>query len=227
MKERAYIPKKKSIYSTSDVDGVNTAFGYWGPLSYPMRRRLDMAIHAMRKNSGYFAILDAGYGCGIFLPELFKRLSPQGELYGVDIHGEQKRVYAKMVATEGLEHNRIFLSNTSLVELPFENNKFDLVISISVLEHIQPALLRPCLSEIKRVARKDADIIIGFPTDCIFIRMLAWLQKQNLKRNHPSSHHDIFEAINDTGFRVVDRIGFPRFWGSLTMHYTVRLEPDN
>lgn len=221
---KAYIPAKTNVHSTSDVDGVNTAFGYWGPLSYPMRRRLDMVVQAMRQGRRYTAILDCGYGCGIFLADLYRRLAPEGVLYGIDIHNEHEGIYRKMIPAEGLKRDRVILSTASLAELPFPNGMFDLVVSVSVLEHISRSLLRPCLQEIKRVAAKDADIIIGFPTDCLFIRMLARLQKQDLKKNHPSTHRDIFEAIAASGFKIVNITGFPRFSGPLTMHYNLRLE---
>lgn len=226
MNQRSYIPKKENIIATSDVDGVNTIFGYWGPFSYPMRRRLDMAVQAMTRKKGYSTILDAGYGCGILLPDLFRRLSPGGLLYGVDIHGKHEDVRCALEA-ENVDKGRVFLSDASLAKLPFENNKFDLIVSISVLEHIHPNFLRPVLSEIKRVAKKDADIIIGFPTDCIFIRLLAWIQGQDIKKNHPSTHQDIFESIKDTGFKIVNKIKFPRFYGLFALHYNVRLEPND
>ncbi|MBF0145477.1 MAG: class I SAM-dependent methyltransferase [Magnetococcales bacterium] len=221
---KAYIPSKESIVSTSDVDGVNTAFGYWGPLSYPMRRRLNMAVEAMKRKNGYHAILDAGYGCGIFLSDLHRRLDPEtGMLYGIDVHDQHDAVKTHLVMREGLKADRVHLSNHSLFELPFEDHTFDLVVSVSVLEHIAPDLLVGCLREIKRVAMPDAEIILGFPTDCMFIRTLAVLQHQDLKKNHPSTHLDIFRAITDAGFRMVDQTGFPAFAGPLTMHYNVRV----
>lgn len=220
---RAYIPDKSNIYSTSDVDGVNTAFGYWGPLSYPMRRRLDMAVQTLPKDKKYASILDAGYGCGIFLPELYRRLLPHGRLYGVDIHNGHQNVSRQLLPAEQMDGRRVFLSQASLDNLPFENSSFDLITSISVMEHIAPSRLASCFLELKRVAKPDADIIIGFPTDCLFIRALAWAQNQDLKKNHPSTHIDVLSAIKEAGFKVISSSGFPKFWGPLTMHYNVRL----
>lgn len=221
---RAFVPSRDRIVSTSDVDGVNTAFGYWGPLSYPMRRRLHMAAEVMARagRSGRFsAILDGGYGCGILLPDLYRRLTPEGRLFGIDMHDKHREMHDALVAGEGMAPERLILQKASLAELPFADNSFDLVVSISVLEHIPPALLPACLREIRRVTRPGGLVNLGFPTDCLFIRMLAALQKQDLAKNHPSTHRHIFHAIEEAGFAVESRSGFPLFWGPLTMHYNV------
>lgn len=222
--EKAYIPARENINATSDVDGVDTVFGYWGPFSYPMRRRLDLAVKSMRKSGGFNAVLDAGYGCGIFLPDLYRRLAPEGRLYGVDIHGEHSSVYDKLLPGENMDKDRVVLNQESLEKLSFADDSFDLVVSISVLEHIKPESLAPCLSEIDRVAKPDADIIIGFPTDCLPIKLLSLVQGNDLKKNHPSSHRDIFQAIEQAGLKVAEQSGFPLFWGPLTMHFNVRVE---
>jgi ubiquinone/menaquinone biosynthesis C-methylase UbiE len=225
MDTRAYIPAKQSIHSTSDIDGVNTSFGYWGPLSYPMRRRLDMAVQEMRRAGHYEMILDAGYGCGIMLPDLYRRLGPGGKLYGMDVHGEHQGVRSRMLPAEGMDPSRVFLEDASLDRLPYPDDSFDLVVSISVLEHIPPKTLPGCMSEIRRVARPGADIILGFPTYSPCIRLLSQLQGTNLRENHPSTEDDIFAAIRKAGFVIKSNTGFPKFWGPLTMHYNVRLEP--
>ncbi|MBF0420855.1 MAG: class I SAM-dependent methyltransferase [Magnetococcales bacterium] len=223
-RSKVYVPDKTSIVSTSDVDGVNALFGYYSPFSYPMRRRLNMVVEAMEKKTGYQAILDAGFGCGILLTDLYRKLAPgSGQLYGIDVHGQHEAVKASLVAREGLEAGRIHLSNHSLFDLPFEDDTFDLIVSVSVLEHIQPNLLPACLREIRRVAKSNAEIILGFPTDSIFIRLLALLHKQDIRKNHPSTHHDIFGAIAQAGFQIIEKSSFPRFAGPLTMHYNVRI----
>lgn len=222
--DTVFIPRKESIVSTSDVDGVNTALGYWGSLSYPMRRRLGMVVDAMVQKQGYGRILDAGYGCGIFLADLYRRLDPKnGCLYGVDIHDKYQEVHSSLTTKEQMDPKRLVLSQNSLSELPFEDNSFDLVVSVSVLEHIEPGQLPACLKEIRRVAKPGAEIILGFPTDCIFIRLLAFLQKQDLKVNHPSTHEAIFAAIQESGMQIELKAGFPKFFGPLVLHYNVKV----
>ncbi|MBF0421575.1 MAG: class I SAM-dependent methyltransferase [Magnetococcales bacterium] len=220
---KAYIPQRQSIVTTSDVDGADSPFGYWGYFSYPMRRRLDMVVEAMKKKSGYHRILDAGYGCGVFLPDLYHRLDPNnGVLHGVDIHDSSAEVKQNLTLYEEMDDQRIELGKYPLFALPFPDHTFDLIVSVSVLEHIPPHFLPSCLDEIKRVAAPGAEIILGFPTDCILIRALAWIQKQNLRENHPSTHEDITHAIHQAGLRIECQTRFPWFAGPLTMHYNVR-----
>ena len=223
--ERAYIPPKEHVHSTSGVDGVNTIFGYWGPFSYPMRTRLNLVVRALSRPAGYAAILDAGYGCGIMLPDLYRRLAPGGELFGVDVHGEHPGTYDRLIASEGLDRGRVHLLQAGMESLPFADDSFDLVVSVSVLEHIPPALLPACLREVRRVARPGADIVLGFPTDGYFIRTLSWLQGTDLRLNHPSSHRDILRSIGESGLEVVDEHRFPGLVrGPLVMHYNVRVQ---
>jgi SAM-dependent methyltransferase len=220
--DRAYIPSKGHMHSTSDVDGVNTAFGYWGPFSYPMRARLNMVIRSLRRKSGYHRILDAGYGCGIMLADLYRRLSPAGELYGVDIHGEHDGTYRCLIDSEGMERDRVHLHEESLDALPFEDGSFDLVVSVSVLEHIPVANLDACLRELARVASPEAQIVLGFPTDGLFIRLLSWAQSTDLRANHPSTHTDIFAALDRAGLKILDKSVFPPLSRDpLAMHYNV------
>jgi len=44
-------------------------------------------------------------------------------------------------------------------ELPFSNNKFDVIISLTALHHTN---IKEAIKEIKRVAKKDALIVISF-----------------------------------------------------------------
>ncbi|MEW6753627.1 MAG: class I SAM-dependent methyltransferase [Candidatus Latescibacterota bacterium] len=223
---RAYIPRRRHVHSTSDVDGVNTALGYWGPLSYPMRARLHMVVRSLERRRGFARILDAGYGGGILLPDLYRRLGPGGHLFGVDVHGEHRGVYERLVGGEGMDRHRVHLLQASLAALPFPDAWFDLVVSVSVLEHIPPALLPACLGEIRRVARPGAQIALGFPTDGWFIRVLSWVQGNDLKANHPSTHRDILRTIRAGGLRILEERHFPCLSrGPLVMHYNVRVAP--
>jgi 2-polyprenyl-3-methyl-5-hydroxy-6-metoxy-1,4-benzoquinol methylase len=103
-------------------------------------RELDRQIKQLAPTS----ILDVGCGEGI-VTERFARLLPQTRILGLDADTEtlqnewQERQLANLSFQTG-----------SAYELPFENNSFELVCAIEVLEHLE----RPhdALNEMARVS---------------------------------------------------------------------------
>lgn len=93
-------------------------------------------------------ILDAGCGTGRFL----KELSGMGTTFGTDI-GRDALKYAK------LRGNNL-LTNSSLLNLPYKNESFDMVVCIGVLYHMRIKNDIRALEEIYRVLKKDGVAII-------------------------------------------------------------------
>ena len=60
--------------------------------------------------------------------------------------------------------DRVTLRKGNICHLPFEDEKFDAVICLSVLEHVS----LDGLDELHRVAKRGAMIIIGIPINTIF-----------------------------------------------------------
>lgn len=213
-------PHKKNIFSVSDIDGVNTLFGYWGPFSYPMKARLYLALKCLNIKNKYQKLLDAGCGCGIFLPELSKHAN---DLYGIDIHDDNEQLY-KMLKKENIDTNNIYLSKQSLESMNFKDDFFDGIVSISVLEHIKPNILPLVINEFYRILKKNGKLILGFPTRSIFIKVLAKLQKNDLYENHPSSENDILNAVSKK-FNIIKLDKFPFFLSKHTcLHINIMCE---
>src|SRR5919204_615688 len=90
---------------------------YSRPLTAPLyRARLRDAL-ALLGPGPFDALLDVGYGSGVFLPELARRTR---RLVGVDVHAGRAGVEA-MVRALGLE---VELREASLFELPFADGEF-------------------------------------------------------------------------------------------------------
>jgi ubiquinone/menaquinone biosynthesis C-methylase UbiE len=100
-------------------------------------------------------ILDAGCGDGRFLFELKKRGFKN--LYGID-YSEKSLSFAKIFL------NNITLNHVNLKSIPFENNYFDSIFLIEVLEHIDPREINLVLKELKRVLKIEGKIIISVPS---------------------------------------------------------------
>lgn len=120
---------------------------------YIFLNRLRMALQLIGNNQ-YDTLLDAGFGSGIFLPELKTRCK---RLIGIDIH-ENVTIVKQMTEKEEIDA-QLFQGN--LLKLPFKDATFDCVVSISVLEFIDDT--DTALSEIKRVSKRGAKIVIGAP----------------------------------------------------------------
>jgi ubiquinone/menaquinone biosynthesis C-methylase UbiE len=95
-------------------------------------------------------ILDVGCGNGSFLNFLLKTNKYNG-LMGVDFSQEA----LKYVKTEKIGGN--------ISELPFENNSFDLVTCLEVLEHLTEEEFNKGIAEIQRVSKKY--IIVTVPNE--------------------------------------------------------------
>ena len=95
---------------------------YYRPLTrWLYRARLRDALILLGEGP-YDALLDIGYGSGVFLPELARRTKG---LVGVDVHAGRAGV-AAMAEQLGID---VELHDASLFELPFEDGTFDALVS--------------------------------------------------------------------------------------------------
>ena len=96
-------------------------------------------------------ILDVGCGKGYLLFDFLKIL-PEAQIYGIDISE-----YALSNCKKEIK-DRIFLGNAT--SLPWEDNYFDLVISINTLHCLHAYDLQKALTEIQRVGNKNKYICV-------------------------------------------------------------------
>lgn len=146
------LPDKKHIYVTGPTDPVHRH--YQLGISYFMNKRLQMASELLELVDKKGKLLDAGCGGGVFLPELSKKSQ---KLYAVDLHENMHHV-KRMCQIEDIKAN---FSSMSIEELAFQDDFFDVITSISVLEFVKD--LDKTVSELKRVLKKGGSLIIGFP----------------------------------------------------------------
>jgi SAM-dependent methyltransferase len=104
---------------------------------------------ALKATPRFRRILDIGCGTGATMDHL-KRL---GEVQGIDL----SQIPLNFSRRRG--HDRVLCANAT--ELPFENDSFDLVTALDVIEHLDDDVKG--LSEIRRVLKSDAPAIIFVP----------------------------------------------------------------
>lgn len=112
------------------------------------------------------SVLDVGAAKGFMLFD-FKELIPEIKVRGVDISS-----YAIMNAKEEVKS---FLQVADATALPFDENSFDLVISINTIHNLDRDDLATALQEIERVSRKHSFITVdAYRTDEEKELMYAW-----------------------------------------------------
>lgn len=111
-------------------------------------------------------ILDVGCGMAHLLYE-FSRVVPGIEVKGIDISD-----YALKHAKEEI---RDCLQYGKAQEIPFKDNSFDLVLSLTTLHNLKVFDLKKALREIERVSRGHSYIVVeSFRNDKEEVNMLYW-----------------------------------------------------
>lgn len=117
--------------------------GRWRPVAEAMARHYELKPGSK--------ILDVGCGKGFLLHE-FTQVVPELEVTGIDISK-----YAIENAKEEVKPN---LRVGNAVELPFPDNTFDFVVSITTLHNLLNFELHRALKEIERVGKGGKHITI-------------------------------------------------------------------
>ena len=164
---------------TNDEDPLD--FYYYPIIGWVYRKRLVNTL-GLLGNKKYEKILEIGFGSGILFSELNARAR---ELHGIDTHDKIAAVTEKM-NTEGL---RPILKQASLYHIPYEDNFFDCIVSVSTFEHLDD--LDKAYGELRRVAKPGADIILSFPVRNRITDGFYSLFGYKPRELHPNSHNDI------------------------------------
>lgn len=147
----------------------------------------DQIFRRLRSDpSNSMWILDAGCGTG----GLAEKLVRIGTVVGLDI-SSQALSYAKQ--------KPLTLVQGSVNDLPFRNDSFDVVTSISVLYH-ERVDDRDAWREMKRVLQPGGVAIIVLPT-------FSWLASHHDRLTHTKRRYTLSEvtrAANACGFEILD-----------------------
>jgi SAM-dependent methyltransferase len=136
------------------------------------RRRVQLAFSMLPPGQRERA-LDAGTGAGFLLPMLAVTAK---EVVGVDL-SPVLRYTQSMLDKRGLHNVR--LEQADLLHLPFPDGNFDLVMCMSVIEHM-PDPAEAC-AELARVLRPGGILILGYPLEHILMRVLVFFGRTERK----------------------------------------------
>jgi ubiquinone/menaquinone biosynthesis C-methylase UbiE len=197
MKPKLDLLPKNLLIKTNLIDHAD--WNYRHILGYIQRKRFRLSLWLMGGNK-YNRILEIGYGSGIFLPTLAQHCN---SLYGIDIHPFNEDV-REILQNFGVNSK---LYQGSVSQLPFENDSFDLIISISTFEFIEDKT-RAC-QEINRVLRKDGIFIMVTPGKSWFLDIaLKIFTNASAKKDYGDKRQHVIENIQKY-FYISKRKLFP------------------
>jgi SAM-dependent methyltransferase len=128
------------------------------------RKRVKIAFELLPQRR-WARALDAGTGAGFLLPMLAKVAN---EVVGVDL-SPVMRYSQVMLDRRGLRS--VQLQQADLLHLPFPDGHFDLILCMSVIEHMpDPAV---ACAEWGRVLQPGGVLILGYPMEHALLRFLV------------------------------------------------------
>jgi len=195
------LPNKKIMNNTGDdLEEDPLSFYYTPILSYVYRKRLKIALSFLTKKE---KVLEVGYGSGIFFPTLNQFYK---ELHGLDIHKKNKEV------TNSLEKMNIKakLISANLLNMPYRDQTFDTLVSMSTFEHIKE--IDQAIKESARVLKPNGEIIVGVPARNSLTNTFFDLvgEHEPVHIMHPTTQFDLLRTIKKY-FKVIKIKKFPEF----------------
>jgi SAM-dependent methyltransferase len=180
-----HLPPRDRVRPTAEDDPLR--YYYMPVVGRMYRRRLEMAAELLDGDPPVACAVEVGYGSGILLPELARRAR---RLVGVDRHGEAASVRA-MARAEGFDP---LLVTGGATALPVADRTADLLVCLSVLEHVRA--LDVAAAEIARVLRPGGVAVLGYPrVDRLMEMLFPLIGFHGIEQHHVSTPADIERAL--------------------------------
>ena len=164
--DKVHCMLKAKEYETDYWDG-DRRYGYGGYKYIPGRWKPVAEALIDRFNlTGSSAVLDVGCGKGFLLYEM-KKLLPDLEIAGFDV-SEHGLSQSKGEIRANLFHHQAQDS------YPYENNTFDLVISLGCLHNLRLFELDKALKEIERVGKQGYVMVESYRSEQEQFNLQCW-----------------------------------------------------
>lgn len=183
------IPKLKLLpyRQYAGVDRDDPLRFYFRPVIGKMfRRRIELCLAECTSGQ---RVLEVGFGSGVTFLNLNDNYK---EIYGLDLNASVEDVKAVFKAKQIETH----LQNGSVLFMPYEDDFFDTVLLISILEHLKPFEQMQAFREIRRVLRPGGQAIYGVPIERGFMVFVFRLLGCNIHGHHFSTEKDVFNAAD-------------------------------
>jgi SAM-dependent methyltransferase len=141
--------------------------------------------------------LEVGYGAGAVQLALAPGVD---ELHGIDLDADPGPVETVM----GQRGRSTTLTKGSVLEMPYEADSFELVVSFSVFEHLDE--YRRALEEVHRVLRAGGLFLLGMPAvNKLMEAGFLAIGFKGIDDHHVTTPAAVAARFAEAGFRVVER----------------------
>lgn len=146
---------------------------------------LSMIKKYIPKNKEDIGILDIGCGSGLML----KDLEEIGKVYGLDSSDEAIKFSSQ-------KFNGIIKKGSLPDDIPYPNERFDIITVLDVLEHIEKD--KESIGKIKNLLKDNGIFVITIPAN-----MYLWSNHDNI-HNHLRRYtkDDLYKKIILSGFKI-------------------------
>jgi ubiquinone/menaquinone biosynthesis C-methylase UbiE len=179
------MPAKLKLLPADKYKGVNQydpiKYYYWPVFGRMYRQRVELALNEC---SGGERVLEVGFGTGLAFPNLHEMYS---EIHGIDLTADIQAVKS-VFDPMGIP---LFLEKGDVLKMPYQDDFFDTVLMISILEHLKPAELEQAFAEVQRVLKPGGQMIYGTPVEKPFMVFMFRMLGHDIRSEHFSTEKEI------------------------------------
>lgn len=206
-----FMPPRLKLLPADQYKGVNQydpiKYYYWPIFGRMYRQRIELALEEC---TGGERVLEVGFGTGLAFPNLHDSYQ---EIHGLDLT-------ADIEAIKSIFEPRdipLFLRAGDVRSMPYEDNYFDTVLLVSILEHLKPIELEQAFVEVRRVLKPGGQMVYGTPVERPFMVTMFWLLGHNIREEHFSTETDISNAAQKAFSRgsVIQMKSTPPIFGAV------------
>jgi ubiquinone/menaquinone biosynthesis C-methylase UbiE len=185
-----FMPQKLRLLSAEKYKGVNQydpiKYYYWPVFGHMYRRRVELALEEC---TGGERVLEVGFGTGLAFPNLNDAYK---EIHGIDLTVDIKAIKSVF---EPL-NIQLFLKRGDVLKMPYDDNFFDTVLLVSILEHLKPIELEQAFVEVRRVLKPGGQMVYGTPVEKPFMVFMFRMLGHNIREEHFSTEKEISTAAH-------------------------------
>jgi demethylmenaquinone methyltransferase/2-methoxy-6-polyprenyl-1,4-benzoquinol methylase len=165
----------------------------------------DMALKRLNIARGEI-VLEIGFGTGHCLQQMAEAVGEGGKVYGIDISSGMVAASRRRLERAGL-WGRVELTCDDAMKMPYENGKFDAVITSFALELFDSPEIPQVLAEVRRVLRPTGRLEVASMSkgdgDSRLLRLYEWLHEK-LPRYVDCRPIFVQKSVEDAGFHILD-----------------------
>jgi 2-polyprenyl-3-methyl-5-hydroxy-6-metoxy-1,4-benzoquinol methylase len=177
--------RRDEYVGVNDLDPIR--FYHWPIFGAMYRRRVELCLGECR---GGERILEVGFGTGLTFMNLHDAYR---EIHGLDLTADISAVHTAFAA----RNVQTQLRQGNVLEMPYENNFFDTVLLISILEHLKPDEQFKAFAEIERVLRPGGQVVYGVPIERPLMVFMFRMLGCDIRKEHFSTELDVSLAAGE------------------------------